>query len=86
MNKTGWIILIVCLALVFCVWAGLFLARRIAPSFNGNQTTVDTKNYKDLKNPYSSDGVYSIKINDLKDLTIDWVSGSFNDIRSCVTG
>ena len=39
MSKTGWIILIVCLCLVFCLFNGLFLAKRIAavlfPDQNG---------------------------------------------------
>ena len=81
MSKTGWIILIVCLGLVFCICAGLFLAGRIANShlFNGGDTRVDssaTKNYKDLKNDYSADGSYSVTMKDLKELHIDWISGS----------
>lgn len=81
MSKTGWIILIVCLGLVFCICAGLFLAGRIANShlFNGGDTRVDssaTKNYKDLKNDFSADGSYSVTMKDLKELHIDWISGS----------
>ena len=81
MSKTGWIILIVCLSLVFCICAGIFLAGRIADSisFDRSDTNVDsntTKGYKDLNNPYSSDGTYSIQMNELKKLNIDWISGS----------
>ena len=80
MSKTGWIILIVCLALVVCICAGLFLAGRLAYSFLFNRDSTsensNTKDYKDLKNPYSSDGVYSVKMNALKELTVDWISGS----------
>ena len=55
MSKTGWIILIVCLCLVFCLCAGLFLAGRISTWLftNKSETRVDTgtaKEYKDLKN------------------------------------
>ena len=76
MSKTVWIILIVCLCLALCICAGLFLAGRIASSFTDSQTNTDTNKYKDLKNPYSEDGSYSVKANDLKELTIDWISGS----------
>ena len=81
MSKTGWIILIVCLCLVFCLCAGLFLAGRISTWLfrDRSETHVDTgttKEYKDLKNDYSADGVYTIQTKDLKELTIDWISGS----------
>ena len=76
MSKTVWIILIVCLCLALCICAGLFLAGRIASSFTDSQTNTDTNKYRDLKNPYSEDGSYSVKANDLKELTIDWISGS----------
>ena len=81
MSKTGWIILIVCLALVFCIAAGLLLAGRIFNTLlsKGSDTTVDTsatKDYKDLKNDYSADGVYTVQLKDLKELDIDWISGS----------
>ena len=81
MSKTGWIILIVCLALVFCIAAGLLLAGRIFNTLlsKGSDTTVDTsatKDYKDLKSDYSTDGVYTVQLKDLKELDIDWISGS----------
>ena len=81
MSKTGWIILIVCLCLVFCLCAGLFLAGRISTWLfrDRSETRVDTgttKEYKDLKNDYSADGVYTVQTKDLKELTIDWISGS----------
>ena len=81
MSKTGWIILIVCLCLVFCLCAGLFLAGRISTWLfrDRSETHVDTcttKEYKDLKNDYSADGVYTVQTKDLKELTIDWISGS----------
>ena len=81
MSKTGWIILIVCLALVLCIAAGLLLAGRIFNTLlsKGSDTTVDTsatKDYKDLKNDYSADGVYTVQLKDLKELDIDWISGS----------
>ena len=41
-----------------------------------DQDTVNTKEYKDLKNPYSADGIYSIQADNLKELTIDWIGGS----------
>ncbi len=75
MSKTGWIILFVCLCLLFCICTGLFLAGRLADSslFSGDTTTKD---YKDLRNPYASDGVYAVKMSELKELDIDWISGS----------
>ena len=81
MSRTGWIILIVCLCLVLCICAGLFLAGRVANSlFSGRESSSDhsnvTQKYKDLKNPYSADGAYSVKADDLKELDIDWISGS----------
>ena len=81
MSRTGWIILIVCLCLVLCICAGLFLAGRVANSlFSGRECSSDhsnvTQKYKDLKNPYSADGAYSVKADDLKELDIDWISGS----------
>ena len=78
MNKTGWIILIVCLGLVFCICAGLFIAGRLASSLfaNGDSVNTNTKDYKDMKNPYSADGQYSVKMKSLKELEIDWISGS----------
>ncbi len=81
MSKTGLIILIVCLCLVVCIVAGLILAGWLANSglFDRGSLTVDgstTKNYKDLKNPYAADGIYSVKVSELKELTIDWISGS----------
>ena len=81
MSKTGWIILIVCLCLVFCLFTGLFLAKRIAavlfPDQNGSRVEIsDTKDYKDLKNAFSADGVYTVQMKDLKELSIDWISGS----------
>ena len=76
MSKTGWIILIVCLCLALCICAGLFLAGRIVSSFTGSQTQVDTNSYKNLKNPYSSDGTYVVEMDNLKELTVDWISGS----------
>ena len=76
MSKTGWIILIVCLCLALCICAGLFLAGRIVSSLTGSQTQVDTNSYKNLKNPYSSDGTYAVKADNLKELTVDWISGS----------
>ena len=81
MSKTGWIILSVCLCVVFCICAGVFLAGRIANSLfsKTNDSSVDvntTKGYKDLNNPYSEDGTYSIQIDELKKLEIDWISGS----------
>ena len=81
MSKTGWIILIVCIALVLCIALGLMLAGRIARSllYAKNNTTLDesaTKSYKDLSNDYAADGVYTVQMKDLKELHIDWVSGS----------
>ena len=81
MSKTGWIILIVCLSLVLCLCAGILLAGRIARSllYAENNTKLDesaTKDYKDLNNDFSADGVYTVKLNDLKELHIDWISGS----------
>lgn len=81
MSKTGWIILIVCLALVLCIAAGVLLAGRIFNALlsKGRDTKVDTsatKDYKDLKNEYAADGVYTVSMKDLKELEIDWVSGS----------
>ncbi len=76
MSKTGWIILIVCLCLALCICAGLFLAGRIVSSFTDSQTQVDTNSYKNLKNPYSSDGTYVVEMDNLKELTVDWISGS----------
>ena len=61
MSKTGWIILIVCLVLVFCLCAGLLLAGRLAAVlYNNGESKVDqstTKGFKDLKNSFSADGV-----------------------------
>ena len=76
MNKTGWIILIVCLSLLFCLCCGILLGRRMTSNLYVDQDTVNTKEYKDLKNPYSADGVYSVQVNDLSELVIDWISGS----------
>ena len=81
MSKTGWIILIVCLALVLCITLGLLLAGRIFSFLlsKGSETRVDestTKSYKDLKNDFSADGVYSVEMKDLKKLHVDWISGS----------
>lgn len=81
MSKTGWIILIVCLGLVLCITLGLLLAGRFFSFLlsKGSETRVDestTKSYKDLKNDFSADGVYSVEIKDLKKLHIDWISGS----------
>ena len=81
MSKTGWIVLIVCLCLVLCICAGLLLAGRVASSLFSRRSdsraeTANTKNYKDLNNPYSTDGVYAVQMNALTDLTIDWISGS----------
>ena len=80
MSKTGWIILIVCLGLVLCICAGVLLAGRIARAFlSGGDTRLDkdaTRNYKDLANEYSADGVYSVRMEELKELRIDWISGS----------
>ena len=81
MSKIGWIILGVCLCLVVCICLGLFLAGRIANSLfsTRNDTRVDssaTQGYKDLKNDFSSDGLYTVQMKDLKDLDIDWISGS----------
>ena len=81
MSKTGWIILIVCLCLIACICLGLFLAGRIASSLlsDRNESRVDsstTNKYKDLRNAYSADGVYSVSMNGLKELTIDWIAGS----------
>ncbi len=77
MTKTGWIILGICLCLVICLCVGLFLSERIASALFADQDVfANTKNFKDLKNPYSADGAYSVKVNDLKELSIDWISGS----------
>lgn len=78
MSKTGWIILIVCLCLLLCIAAGLFLASRIANSFlsNGDDVASAAKDYKDLKSEYSENGVYTVEMKDLKELDIDWISGS----------
>ena len=81
MSKTGWIILIVCLVLVLCIAAGLLLAGRIFNALlsKGSDTKVDvsdTKGYKDLKNEFSADGVYTVQLKELKELNIDWISGS----------
>ena len=77
MSKTGWIILIVCLCLVLCICAGIFLAGRIASSlFTDGDVSNTAKKYKDLKNQFSQDGVYIVQMNDLKELNIDWISGS----------
>ena len=81
MSKTGWIVLIVCLCLVLCICAGILLAGRVASSLFSRQSdsrvdTADTKNYKDLNNPYAADGVYTVQMNELTDLTIDWIFGS----------
>ncbi len=81
MSKTGWIIMIVCLALVLCIAAGLFLAGRIFNSLvsKGSDTNVDlsaTQGYKDLKNDYAADGAYTVSMKELKELNIDWISGS----------
>ena len=80
MSRTGWIILIVCLCLVLCICAGLFLAGRVTNAlFSGRESSDHSsviQKYKDLKNPYSADGTYSVKADDLKELDIDWISGS----------
>ena len=81
MSKTGWIILGVCLCLVVCICLGFFLAGRIATSLfsDRSDTRVDssaTQGYKDLKNDFSSDGLYAVQMKELKDLDIDWISGS----------
>lgn len=81
MNKTGWIILIVCLSLALCLCVGLLLAGRLAaslfPASNDSPANNNvSRGYKDLKNAYSASGVYSEKAAELKELTIDWVSGS----------
>lgn len=81
MSKTGWIVLIVCLCLLFCLCAGLFLAGRAANAILSNTSgskadSSAARNYKDLKNPYSEDGIYSVKLDDLKELNVDWISGS----------
>lgn len=81
MSKNGWIILVICLCLVLCLIAGIRLARRIANAIftRTEDSHVDSstiKNYKDLKNTYAADGVYTVQVNDLKELDIDWISGS----------
>ena len=81
MSKTGWIVLIVCLCLVLCICAGLVLAGRMASSLFSRQSdsgvdTANTKNYKELNNPFAADGVYAVQMNELTDLTIDWINGS----------
>ena len=80
MSKTGWIILIVCLILVFCICMGVFIAGRVAtalfPRMSDPAVDNGSGRYFDLKNPYSEDGVYSLKANELKELTIDWISSS----------
>lgn len=76
MNKVGWIILIVCLSLLLCLCFGILLGRRMTSNLYVDQDTVNTKEYKDLKNPYSADGIYSIQADNLKELTIDWIGGS----------
>lgn len=76
MNKVGWIILIVCLCLLLCLCFGILLGRRMTSNLYVDQDTVNTKEYKDLKNPYSADGIYSIQADNLKELTIDWIGGS----------
>lgn len=81
MSKTGWIILIICLLLVVCIAVGLVLAHRIfnAMLSRASDTDVDssaTQGYRDLKNSYSADGVYTVSMKDLKELNIDWISGS----------
>ena len=81
MSKTGWIILGVCLGLVFCLCMGLFLARRLANTLfrekeDDSAITDLTKDFKDLKNAYSADGVYTLKPDELKELEVDWISGS----------
>ena len=80
MSKTGWIILIVCLGLILCLCAGILLAGRIANALlSGDSTRLDkdsTKNYKDLQNEYSANGSYTVGMKELKELDIDWISGS----------
>ena len=81
MSKTGWIILGICLCVAFCICAGLILAGRIAGFFlNGQKDTSvsssTTKDYKDLNNDFSADGLYSLQMKELKKLNIDWISGS----------
>ena len=76
MNKVGWIILIVCLSLLLCLCFGILLGRRMTSNLYVDQDTVNTKEYKDLKNSYSADGIYSIQADNLKELTIDWIGGS----------
>lgn len=82
MSKTGWIVLIVCLCLVFCICAGIFLAGRVASRIftdwgSSRVDTSTTKDYKDLKNEFSEKGIYYVeKMEDLKELTVDWISGS----------
>jgi|GEM_PF-274070 len=79
MSKTGWIILGICLFLVFCLCAGLLLAGRLATALYNGESKVDqgaTKGYKDLKNPFSADGKYALSMDQLKELRVDWISGS----------
>lgn len=81
MSKTGWIILGVCLGLVFCLCMGLFLAGRMANTLFRDKEDASvvsdlTKDFKDLKNAYSADGVYTLKPDELKELEVDWISGS----------
>ncbi len=76
MNKTGWIVLIVCLGLLACIAFGVLLGRSMTFDLSVDQDAVDTKSYKDLKNPYAADGVYSVKAEGLKELNVDWISGS----------
>lgn len=81
MGKTGWIVLIVCLSIVLCICAGVFLAGRIFSnlSFVRGEDKADSstiQGYKDLNNPYSQDGTYSVKMDALQKLEIDWIGGS----------
>ena len=81
MSKTGWIILIVCLSLLFCAILGFYLAGRLAGPLSLGQkaTKVDagiTKEYKNLKSPYAADGRYTVELDQLKELSVDWISGS----------
>ena len=81
MSKTGWIILGVCLGLVFCLCMGLFLARRLANTLFRDKEDASVvndfaKDFKDLKNTYAADGVYTLKLDELKELEVDWISGS----------
>lgn len=81
MSKTGWIILIVCLIVIFCLAVGIFIAGRMFSALfprqeNPAYSDSVSKRYSDLKNPYAEDGVYSVKMKELKELTIDWISGT----------